>query len=332
MAQPKKPLFLSASRIDTFQTCSQLYAAKYIWHLPDSGNDGSRRGSVVHEVLEMLLRPRHRKRYDSAIADDTCRDDPALSRLIYRLARKHGVTSEDNLSLIDDFIMVALKDDFFGPPGTEEIHGEKPFEIEVDEGGKRYRLKGFIDKICKVRDREGLVLDCVDFKTSKDLFTGDKLDFNYQSLAYQLALKRKLFPEINRRRFTFLFLRFPKKARQEQPTFTDGELSGYEWHLTDLQREMEAFDETKVASNLAAKNGDKRWLCGREGVKKDGTPAWICPARKPLDYWVTVNEEGDIVESAFTKEELLQIPLDSGHTIEQRHYPGCVGFYGRALV
>lgn len=337
----KKPLFLSASRIDTFQTCSQLYAARYIHHLPDSGNDGSRRGSVVHEVLELLLKPRHRRHYDAAMAAKTCTTVPALWRLILRLAAKHGVTqgqptrltlggkpkSSSNLTMIDSFIMVALGDEFFGPAGTEEIHGEKPFEIEVNEGGKRYRLKGFIDKAFTIRDKQGLMVRVVDYKSSKAKFDGEKVEFNYQSLAYQLAAKRKLFPHIGRRDFHFLFLKFPRKPRQDQATFTDEQLSGYEWHLTDLQAEVEAFDLTKATSNLAAKNEDKRWLCGREGVKADGTPAFICGARNPFDYWVRLDEHGEIVDSAMTKESLTAREPASTLAIEQRHYSGCPGFW-----
>ncbi len=143
-----KPLFLSASRIDTFLFCSQKYAATYIHRLPDAGNDGSRRGSVCHEVLELLLRPRHYKRYSQAIHHGTCTEVPQLWRCVRRFAARFGVDDHVNLKMIDTFIMTGLRFEFFGPKGTFETMAEKEFTIQVDdpERGMRYSMRGFIDK------------------------------------------------------------------------------------------------------------------------------------------------------------------------------------------
>ncbi len=51
----KHKIALSASKIDSFLHCSQKYAARYLYNLPDLGNSGSSRGSVVHEILELLI-------------------------------------------------------------------------------------------------------------------------------------------------------------------------------------------------------------------------------------------------------------------------------------
>lgn len=320
----KKPIFVSASRAETFKNCSQLYAARYIFRLPDKSNDGANRGSVAHDVLELLAKPRHKNIYSAAIHHDSCKEVPALWRLIQGLARKYNVADEANLNLINTFIMVGLREEFFGPKGTYEDLAEYPFELKIDRGdGRRYAIKGFIDRIFKVKDKYGLLLVTKDFKSSKDVFKGDKVEFNIQSLCYQLA-ERELFPEFKRREFHFLFLKFPKKARQNQPSFTDDQLDGFEVLLTDLQIAMESFTEENTGDNYAADDPERAWLCGREGTKKDGTPNWICPARLPLDYWVALDENGEIAASAFTQKELK---VKEGQTVEQRHYGGCSRYF-----
>lgn len=321
----KKPLFLSASRIDVFLSCSALYVAKYLWRLPDTGNDGSRRGSTVHEVLELLAKPRHRKHYEQAILHDTCTEVPALWKLVQRIARRFQVCDPDNLAIIDQFILVALKDEFYGPKGTFEDLTEQAFELKIDRGdGRRYSVRGYVDRVFKVRDKWGLLLKIVDFKSSKDFFKGDKAAFNIQSQIYQLAV-RELFPEFKRRAFHFLFLKFPKKPRQEQPTLTDSQLNGFEWILTEYQRAMESFTEENACDHFAADDVEKQWLCGRPGFKKDGKPNWICPAREPMDYWVELDgKTSEIVTSAFEESGLKP---KEGNRVEMRHYPGCPRFY-----
>jgi hypothetical protein len=322
----KKQLYLSASRIETFCNCSALYCAKYIWKIPDTGNDGARRGSTAHEILEILANPRHKPVFDAAILHDTCTEVPALWRTVRRIARRFLVDDPVNLRIIDDMILVGLKDQHFGPAGTIEAKAEVEFAIVVRrQDGRYFALRGFIDRLFKVLDALGVKLVTKDYKGSKDVFKGDKVEFNTQSLCYQIA-ERELYPDIKRREFYFLFLRFPKKARQVQPSFTDEQLDGFEWILTELQRAMEGFTLENASDNFAADDPAAIWLCGREGHKRDGTPAFICSARRPLDYWVTVDEEGQIVASAFTESELKP---KKGQRVEQRTYPGCPKHFPR---
>lgn len=327
MTAPKK-LFQSASRNETYLNCTALYSAKYIHRLPDPGNDGSKRGSVCHDVLELLLKPRHKALYSAVIHHQTCVEVPAIWRYVRALARKHGLTAmstkgEDNLALVDAFILVALMHEFFGPPGTTEIVGEREFTLEVDEDGKRYNARGYIDKTCVVKDAKGTWIDVVDYKGKAKPFKADELDDNTQAKMYQLALKR-LHPEITRRRFRFLQLRSPRKPWQEAPALTDDQLEGFEYMLTDMQETLEGFTETNALDNVAANDPDRQWLCGRYGTKKDGSPMWVCPARRPMDYWVAVKDSA-IVRSAMSEAELA--PLKEGETVEERSYMGCGHWY-----
>lgn len=247
-------------------------------------------------------------------------ESPALWRLVQRFARRFHVCDEANLKQIDSFILVALRDQFYGPPGTFEDLTEQAFDLRIDRGdGRRYNVRGFIDRAFKVTDKRGKWLSIKDFKTSKDYFKGDKAAFNIQSQIYQLAA-RELFPDFKRRDFFFAFLKFGKRPRQEMESLTDSQLDGFETMLTDLQQAMESFNEESVTSNLAADSPSHAWLCGRVGVKPDGSPAFICSARLPMDYWVELDGAGGIVTSAFTEKELKP---KVGNRVEKRSYPGC---------
>lgn len=332
-SDPNK-VYLSASRIDCFNECSQRYAARYLLKLPDEGNDGSNRGSTCHDILELLLKPRHHKFYSAAIHHDTLSEVPALWRYLKRVAKKYGVDDAENLDMIDGFIMVALKNEFHGPKGTIQSFGEREFNLSINEGGRRWNARGKIDQTFVVKDEEGLLVSVTDFKSSKKKFEDDKIDFNVQSIIYQLALKH-LHPEINRRRFRFLFLKFPVKPWQEMEQLTDDQLEGYEYILTDMQDKIEKFTLANASDNLAANNEKNRWLCGRDGLKKDGTKNFICPARKPMDYWVAL-KDGKIVRSekkvmqakkVATKNAAGETIWIEDETIEKRRYLGCSAYF-----
>jgi hypothetical protein len=294
--------------------------------VPERGNDGSNRGTICHEVLELLVKPRHKRIYTAAIMAGRCCDVPVLWRVIQRKAKTWRVSDAANLTLIDGFIMVALVTGFFGPKGSV-VHAEKEFSLQVNEDGKRYNVRGVIDKIFEhVRDEyeRGLSwVEGMDYKTSKVKFDKDKLEHNTQSYIYQIAIRR-MFPKAILRRFHFLFLKFPKAPVQEQPVFTDDQLSGFEYQLTSWQTAMEGFTDKNAADNLAVHDDERKWLCGREGPKKDGTPSFICSARMPLDYWVLLDENGEWIASAFKEDELTP---KEGQVVVPRHWSGCVFYF-----
>ena len=87
---------------------------------------------------------------------------------------------------------------------------------------------------------------------------------------------------------------------------------------------MEGFTDKNAADNLAVHDDEKKWLCGREGPKKDGTPSFICSARLPMDYWRLLDENGDWVQSAFTEEELTP---KEGQVVVKHRWKGCSHFF-----
>jgi len=69
-------------------------------------------------------------------------------------------------------------------------------------------------------------------------------------------------------------------------------------YLTQIQAQINAFSEKDIPSNYGKLNDKMRFLCG---PAKSG---WICPHQNPLDYYVLLNDKGEIVKSSF-KEDLV---------------------------
>ncbi len=319
---------LSASKIDSFQHCSAKYGARYLFSLPDIGNSGSSRGSVCHLILELLVIERRRKLVKQIIKEGSTEGFPALWRLIVKLASNFNVNNEADLELIDEFLLVGLTNGFYGPKGTSEILVEHPFDFEVYDGsrGLDYRIRGLIDKVFKVESKTGgIFLEALDMKSSKAKFTGAKIEASVQGSIYQLALKY-LFPDIKLKSFNFLFLKFPKQPFQEFELLSDAALYGFEMFLTSMQKQVDDFTEKNLLDNLGSMNPEMFRLCGKEGVKADGvTLNFMCPARKPVDYYVLQDVDGKVVTSGFTEEELVP-KIKSGMKIVKKFYAGC-GYY-----
>src|SRR6478736_2125582 len=103
---------LSASRIKTYFDCSFIYYAKYLLKIPDVSNAGAARGSVTHNILECLLRDDRRP----VVQEILDRNDPFLpqiKRMARMLAKKFGVWNPEDFELIRNFLLVALKLDFY---------------------------------------------------------------------------------------------------------------------------------------------------------------------------------------------------------------------------
>lgn len=334
---------LSASRIKKAQSCSWSYWASYRLKVPDRSNDGASRGWICHLIFELLGDPRHRDIYDEIILKDSIFLCEPVKRLVGYHARKLNVNDVDNLKLIDDMTMAGLHFDFFGQAGGEldEAISEQAFDITVDEANKLYRLRGFIDKLFLYKDTNSALIR--DFKSSKVVFKGKELTDNLQDLIYTLAV-RKLFPHFKKRQVEFLFLKFDLHAsgNVKMEEISDEELEGLELYLTGIQEYLDNFTEEDAASNFAGAQGypsDGSFggplMCGKDGYKiskgeplldKEGNPivAYICPYRKPLNYYALKDSNGNIIKSFFEEDKDKITPnLDNKETVELIKYKGC---------
>ena len=163
-----------------------------------------------------------------------------------------------------------------------------------------------------------------------------------QSLIYILAVKY-LYPEFLKREMEFLFLRHPLQTddlfNEKGPGYmcadsvTDEELEGLEIQLSSIQEYLESFTEEIAMSNYAFDQHQDgtfggRLMCGKDGPKiSRGEPvvdengevvmAYICPFRKARDYFVIVDDSGNILSSSDNELD-LEVKLEKNQHIEKR--------------
>jgi hypothetical protein len=299
---------LSASRIKTLETCSWVYWLNYHAKVPQSQNDGALRGTICHTIFELLLNKRHLKNYKRVIKKNSIDGDEAIARLVKKLAKQVDL-KEDNYKLLNDMILVGLKNDFFGE-GGEIVKPEYAFDIVNEE--PKYHIKGFIDKPIKIKKE----MHIIDYKSSKYKFRGDDLEANIQAMMYSLASK-KLWPKL-KPIVKFLFLRFPKQPIQEL-TFDDNQLKGFEHYLQHINEYVNNFDENSAQANFAIDNVKNKWMCQVGG--------WKCPYKDPYEYYVKVNDKGQIVETSL-QNNFKDI---KGFKVETRKYEGCPKFNNKSV-
>ena len=241
--------------------------------------------------------------------------------------------------MVNDMILNGLNYDFFGDESSKpsESISEKSFDISVDEDGKKYKIRGFIDKLFLYK-KSGKAL-IRDFKTSKSVFKGKDLTDNLQDLMYSLAVK-KIYPKFISRSSEFLFLKFDlekdllgKKGEGviNMQEISDDELEGFEYFLTEIQSIIDGFDENQAKSNLAGsqdfpKDGSFSGplSCGfakfPNQLKKDGTKMWHCPHKFEYKYFALKDKEGKVIKTAFNEN---QLEASEDYEIVELKYDGC---------
>ncbi|MEK6883512.1 MAG: PD-(D/E)XK nuclease family protein [Nanoarchaeota archaeon] len=301
---------LSASKIKTLKDCSWIYWCKYHLKLPDIANDGASRGSCVHYVLDPLLKEKHRKHVDCILGSNTIPKSVEKLALIH--AKKLNVNDIENFNMIKEMIIVAVQYDFLCS-GAQKITSEKEFTIETE----KFIIRGFIDKTAEYEDGRTVIWD---YKTSKSKFDKKEIKYNIQSFIYSLACLKLLgrIPEIK-----FLFLRYPKQPVQEADKLTKKQLAGFEIFLESVANYLSKFDRNMALKDLAYFKVETKWLCGKEGNKKDGTPNFICQYRNPFSFYGLVDENNKVIKSAMKEEELK--PKEN-QKIKKLYYKGCPVF------
>jgi hypothetical protein len=315
---------ISASRIKTFESCSWLYYAKYTLKIPDSTNEGALKGSVIHDLFELLILPKHKNKYKSIIKKNHISGSASVDRLVKIYIKKYKLPSKQEIyDHINQMILVGLKADFY-VKGAKLIKPE--YEFNILNQTPRYLIRGFIDRPSKKGDE--VIID--DYKTSKKKFEGEDIESNMQAIIYSIACK-KIWPELTPK-VRFVFLQFPEEPLLEI-SFTDEQLKGAEYYLESIQFKLDNFSKKQAYSNMAADKGmpsdgtfSGKLMCGfaKEAgqLKKDGSPMWHCSYKFPFKYYI-VKKNGEIIKSYKKKEEIY---LKDGESIEEAMYQGCPKF------
>jgi hypothetical protein len=127
---------------------------------------------------------------------------------------------------------------------------EFPFSIETP----KYKVKGFLDKLF-IHDGTALIRD---FKTSKEIFSGDDVSSNLQDLIYRLAVDRAGPAPVDKTFVEFVFVKpeFVNDPNENHVVRTEDvskfELAGIEYMLEEAQNIIDSFSEKTAKKNFAA--------------------------------------------------------------------------------
>ncbi|NJO61246.1 MAG: PD-(D/E)XK nuclease family protein [Richelia sp. RM2_1_2] len=321
---------ISASRLDTLESCSWLYWCKYHLKLPDSTNAGALKGTCCHNIFEHFLKKKYKKQVVEIIKKRSVTHHKVIQRYISSYIKKYpDYLSEFDIEDINEMLVRGFSSDFFCK-GGELQKAEKDFDLEFKNPS--FRIKGFIDK-CALYRNKGLI-GIFDYKSSQKKFSGKKREKNNQALIYEIACE-VLF---NLKGFIkFIFLRFDDPFQEHK--YNEKEIEKFKSYLGEVQKKISNFTREDAISNFAYdqqypkkdQNGESDFsgpiMCGRAKfpgqLKRDGNPMWYCPFKFPFEYYVLIDSDGKLLKSSFKKEE-----LDKGEnlTIKKRKYNGCPRF------
>jgi ATP-dependent helicase/DNAse subunit B len=332
----KKPL--SASRIKTLQSCSWLYWAKYGMKLPEKTNLGAQLGSIAHIIFECLGNPRHKKIYTKALKNKNIYKVECLRRLVKKHFYKMNISDKQEALKLNSMVIAGLAYDFFGTKidKPNKSYSELEFDILVEEDGKDYRIKGFIDKLFLYKQKNTALIR--DFKTSKKAFDGKEIEDNLQDQMYALAVQ-KLYPDFLKIKVEFPFLQLMPDIGNEaiikMEKHTKSEIEGFEYVLTEIQKIIDSFSEKDAKLNMAYyksfpsdKSFSGRLLCGFDDykghLKKDGAPRWGCPYKWGFEYYAVRDKDNNILSTYFLDDfDKIEYNEENGEIIFLEKYNGC---------
>jgi len=325
---------LSASRIKTLGECSWLYWSKYHLKLPDTTNSGAMRGSVCHDLFELLTKPKW-IHFAKELHESGCdiENFPLIKRFLRAKCHSYGLemfeedkkSKKTNIGLIYEMIKVGLDAGFFPEEGEEIIDSEYAFDI-IDEE-LNFRIVGFIDKILFDKNNQAIFIS--DYKSSKQQFKGEELETNLQAMMYVLAAhflkKAGKIPNFQKVIGRFIFLRFAKNPFQELE-FTDEQIEGFRHYLSYVSTVISNFDESDAKNDYAIFDASRRWKCGTKS-------GWKCPFRDPFQYYRLYDKNNAIIKTVLEKDFLEKFQfekLSDESRWEKMNYDGCPAHYGHS--
>ena len=203
-----RDLYFSASQMETYSKCPFMYYCRYgIGASPrvKAKLDASQSGTVVHHVLELILKKYNGKDFLS-LSDEQMKEELRLCLSEYMTDKMGGSDTKDSrfnyiysrlLKVLGD-IMDRLRSEFadsdFEPCDFElaiKKDGDvKPFTLELEKG--TVQIRGIIDRVDKM-DLDGKrFIRVVDYKTGGKTFElSDVLEgLNMQMLLYLISIWR----------------------------------------------------------------------------------------------------------------------------------------------
>jgi putative RecB family exonuclease len=249
----------SHTSLSAFKNCPQRFKLQYIDKIRSEDEFiESFLGKRVHETLEKLYRDvQHGRLPDQAelLKFYDSEWDRNWSDKV-RVVRK-DYTAEDAREVGRRCLADYYKR-YHPFRGSRVLAIEKMVQIEIPDGDKIYRVKGFIDRVDEKEDGH---YEIHDYKTSQSLPEQAKMDEDRQLALYQIGLPA-LWPDVKKVDLVWHYLVFDKELRSTRQPEDLARLRD------EIRAEIQAIEREKLfAPNVSA-------LCDWCGFRE------VCPAWK----------------------------------------------------
>lgn len=282
----------SHTQLEIFRICPKKYEFRYILkpEVPEVATAETILGSTVHKTLSRLFQDVQMEKIP-ALPEVEKNFDDFWQKEWHPGLRMYGDYDAE------DYKRIGLKclRDFYNhhhPFNQSRTLGlDYKATVSLDESG-RYKMTGFIDRLAKSPDE---TYEIHDYKTGKNLPTQADLENDQQLTLYNL-LVRQLWPQVNRVRSIWHFLRFDE--------------------LLETVRTPEQVEEAKQKVMLRIDEVEAARASGHFPTKVSDFCNWcdykhICPAWKHL-FWLEEEKEkiADADQGKQMVDELARLKAD----------------------
>ena len=273
MTAPFRNDHLSYSRLSRYQQCPLSYRLQYIEKRRGEPGPPLVFGSLIHAVLETLVREVVDDERTGPLSQDRALD-------LYRDAwAKSGLA--DNGLFEEGF---AILKNFVRDQGVldhrDVLAIEKEFRLPVGP----FTVLGFMDRVDRLGD-DGI--EVIDFKTNRMLFSRDELDQSLQMSIYAAAAQR-LWPWAKNVRLTFHMLRHGLRQVTER---TPEQLEAALAYVETLGRQTEETTEFPARLNTNCVWCDHKQHCPAYAEALQGKRDFVCEDLGDLEAVAREREE-----------------------------------------
>jgi putative RecB family exonuclease len=249
---------LSYSRLSRFEQCPLAYQLHYIDRKQPERGIPVRFGTAIHVALERLIREVVDREYVGPLSEQRAVEH---YRTAWNFEGLIGLELfQEGLKIIKDFVRAE------GHVNHRNILAvEKEFELAVG----RFTVLGYIDRVDYVDDE---TIRIVDYKSNRQLFTRDDVDFSLQMSLYQLAA-RQLWPWVKKIELSFWMLRH---GLRQDTTRTEEQLEAAVGYVQALGEQLETATDFPARLNPNCTYCDHRKSCPAYAEALAGKREFIC--------------------------------------------------------
>lgn len=214
---------MSASSLNTYESCEQKYFIKYILNIQDTVGAAAFVGKIVHKILECLALC-HKNKVEfvdkeiGQISFVDYKSESFIESLIVRsfeyynkefnglLGKSH---MRDCIKLVNK--VLTFKNGLYNPINLNIVDAEQVFELELNTSWcKDLKLRGVIDLVTSPMDN---VIEIIDWKSGKRFDWNKKTEKTFEELANDIQFQlyfyaaKKLYPNIDNFIITIFYIK-----------------------------------------------------------------------------------------------------------------------------